>query len=309
MKRLVSIILNFMIKNNVISKDTEEIEFYRYGIEITLSSLINIVLISIIGIVTNYTFESMMFLAVFIIMRSFTGGYHANTYIKSDMEEHPKNCEVLLISQYYQSKRIRFELVIFCAEKAIMNSNMNFCKSIVLIIILLSINTSLISCGKDSDNKSVNKSQTNNTAYINGFCMTNEQVIFSENGVMCYYDFDSKEKGVLCSKPNCEHKPFDSTTNPDPVCNAVTDEGTEYTALIYSDDFVYAVTDNTANSKLYKYDIKNDTKKMIAEFDSLVSGNALLSDDKFIMQIYSLNFDETGLGDTNGSTYNFCIYD
>ncbi|WP_443721197.1 accessory gene regulator B family protein [Ruminococcus bicirculans (ex Wegman et al. 2014)] len=70
MKRLVSIILNFMIKNNVISKDTEEIEFYRYGIEITLSSLINIALISIIGIVTNYTFESTMFLAVFIIMRS-----------------------------------------------------------------------------------------------------------------------------------------------------------------------------------------------------------------------------------------------
>ena len=27
MKRLVSIILNFMIKNNVISKDTEEIEY------------------------------------------------------------------------------------------------------------------------------------------------------------------------------------------------------------------------------------------------------------------------------------------
>ena len=68
MKRLVSIILNFMIKNNVISKDTEEIEFYRYGIEITLSSLINITLISIIGIVTDYTFESMMFL-VFKIIR------------------------------------------------------------------------------------------------------------------------------------------------------------------------------------------------------------------------------------------------
>lgn len=85
MKRLVSIILNFMIKNNVISKDTEEIEFYRYGIEITLSSLINIALISIIGIVTNYTFESTMFLAVFIIMRSFTGRYHANTYIKCNL--------------------------------------------------------------------------------------------------------------------------------------------------------------------------------------------------------------------------------
>ena len=66
MKRLVSIILNFMIKNNVISKDTEEIEFYRYGIEITLSSLINIAFISIIGIVTNYSFESTMFLAVFM---------------------------------------------------------------------------------------------------------------------------------------------------------------------------------------------------------------------------------------------------
>lgn len=85
MKRFVSIILNFMIKNNVISKDTEEIEFYRYGIEITLSSLINIALISIIGIITDYTFESMMFLAVFIIMRSFTGGYHANTYVKCNL--------------------------------------------------------------------------------------------------------------------------------------------------------------------------------------------------------------------------------
>lgn len=85
MNKLVFGILNFMINNNAISKEKEELEFYRYGIEITLSSLINIVLISIIGIVTNYTFESMMFLTVFIVMRSFTGGYHANTYIKCNL--------------------------------------------------------------------------------------------------------------------------------------------------------------------------------------------------------------------------------
>ena len=155
MKRLVSIILNFMIKNNVISKDTEEIEFYRYGIEITLSSLINIALISIIGIITDYTFESMMFLAVFIIMRSFTGGYHANTYIKCNLVTSISFVILLLIFKIIRHISI-FQVVTIVLlapienkNKPIENRTVYKIISTVLSVVLSAISIVLIIKGVD----------------------------------------------------------------------------------------------------------------------------------------------------------------
>ena len=149
MKRLVSIILNFMIKNNVISKDTEEIEFYRYGIEITLSSLINITLISIIGIVTDYTFESMMFLVVFIIMRSFTGGYHANTYIKCNLVTSISFVILLLIFKIIRHISLKSIILIANKNKPIENRTVYKIISTVLSVVLSAISIVLIIKGVD----------------------------------------------------------------------------------------------------------------------------------------------------------------
>ena len=157
MKRLVSIILNFMIKNNVISKDTEEIEFYRYGIEITLSSLINIALISIIGIVTNYTFESTMFLAVFIIMRSFTGGYHANTYVKCNLVTSISFVILLLIFKIIRHVSLKSIILIAIFQvvtienknKPIENRTVYKIISTVLSVVLSAISIVLIIKGVD----------------------------------------------------------------------------------------------------------------------------------------------------------------
>ena len=73
------IILRYICNKKVINE--EEIELYKYGIEITLSSLLNIILILLISLITNTFYLGITFLTVFISVRKYTGGFHANTYL------------------------------------------------------------------------------------------------------------------------------------------------------------------------------------------------------------------------------------
>ena len=78
-------ITGFLVDSNEISEDINEFRCYKYGIEIALSSILNIVLILSIGAVTGRFIESVIFLAVFIPIRQFSGGYHADTYFRCNM--------------------------------------------------------------------------------------------------------------------------------------------------------------------------------------------------------------------------------
>lgn len=82
MNYLVSQIVNFITEQDVISDESDVQDFYRYGIEISISSLLNIVLVVIAGILIHHIIESIVFLSLFILIRSFTGGYHADTYFR-----------------------------------------------------------------------------------------------------------------------------------------------------------------------------------------------------------------------------------
>ena len=77
MNYLVSQIVNFITEQDVISDESDVQDFYRYGIEISISSLLNIVLVVIAGILIHLT--------LFILIRSFTGGYHADTYFRCNL--------------------------------------------------------------------------------------------------------------------------------------------------------------------------------------------------------------------------------
>lgn len=85
MNRIVSRILIFITKQNVISNDEEVQNFYKYGIEISISSLLNIFLVVCLGLIIHHVIESIIFISIFILIRSFTGGYHANTYFKCNL--------------------------------------------------------------------------------------------------------------------------------------------------------------------------------------------------------------------------------
>ncbi len=84
-KKISEKFLTYLINSKVISDTEDNREFYRYGIEITISSLLNVILILGIGIVTNSMIESIIFLVCFILLRQFTGGFHADTYFKCNL--------------------------------------------------------------------------------------------------------------------------------------------------------------------------------------------------------------------------------
>lgn len=75
-------ILKYLLRSNVINDSNDEKEYYRYGIEITVSSLLNVILIIFIGILFQSVIESIIFLIFFMLIRQFTGGFHADTYFK-----------------------------------------------------------------------------------------------------------------------------------------------------------------------------------------------------------------------------------
>lgn len=83
--KLSNSVLGYLLNKEVIRNDNIVKEYYKYGIEITISSIISLLLIFVIGAGTNCIFESIVFLVFFIPIRQYTGGYHANTYFKCNL--------------------------------------------------------------------------------------------------------------------------------------------------------------------------------------------------------------------------------
>lgn len=63
----------------------EDTDIYRYGIEIGLSTMVNTLCLLITTLLFFNILDLIIFLSFFIILRQFTGGYHADTYIKCNL--------------------------------------------------------------------------------------------------------------------------------------------------------------------------------------------------------------------------------
>lgn len=98
-KLLSNKIIEYLIAHNTIQNTNEDIEHYKYGIEITISSLLNIILVLILGILLRVFLYSIIFLIVFISLRHLTGGYHANTYFKCNLSLCIVFCLVVISSK------------------------------------------------------------------------------------------------------------------------------------------------------------------------------------------------------------------
>ena len=74
-KRLTS----FFIRKNSIAEEKREI--YDYSFEILISTLLNLLVLIVIGIATARYLETLIFTVVFMAMRGLGGGCHAKTHI------------------------------------------------------------------------------------------------------------------------------------------------------------------------------------------------------------------------------------
>ncbi len=78
LEKLAKSTARFFVLQNTIESEHEEI--YAYGMEILLSTIANGLIALLIAIITNTFIPSLLFLAVFVIMRKSAGGYHAKTH-------------------------------------------------------------------------------------------------------------------------------------------------------------------------------------------------------------------------------------
>lgn len=80
---LTNNITEYFCSNNIITDDEKDI--YIYGLQLIISSVVGIILIIFLGFILNNIINSILFLVTFISIRMYSGGYHANSYIKCNV--------------------------------------------------------------------------------------------------------------------------------------------------------------------------------------------------------------------------------
>jgi len=81
--KVALIITDYLYKNKAIDENHKEV--YIYGFEICISNIINFCLIMGLGLILREFINSVLFYVVFVVTRSFSGGYHADSYLKCNV--------------------------------------------------------------------------------------------------------------------------------------------------------------------------------------------------------------------------------
>jgi accessory gene regulator B len=73
-------IADYLREKNIIEQN--KLDIYTYGFELMISNIISIVVALLIGIIFSEFINVIIFMITFMILRKFSGGYHADTYFK-----------------------------------------------------------------------------------------------------------------------------------------------------------------------------------------------------------------------------------
>lgn len=74
----------FFVSKGIIPKQKQDV--LRYGFELIISTLVGTLVILAAGAITGKFWYSVLFMAVFIPLRQYTGGYHADTYLQCNIK-------------------------------------------------------------------------------------------------------------------------------------------------------------------------------------------------------------------------------
>ncbi len=84
-EKLSNRVVQYLIHCNSIEDTDEYRDYYQYGVEITISSVLSVAAVLVIGILLHRFVAGVLYLFLFMFIRRFTGGYHANTYFKCNI--------------------------------------------------------------------------------------------------------------------------------------------------------------------------------------------------------------------------------
>jgi len=113
-------IIDRFILNNVIGEN-EDRDIYAYGMELIISSVINILSVFIVSIFFGRFSETAAFFLAFIPIRTYAGGYHARTHLR---------CFSLLMAVY----TIVLLVLFFMPEKVIYVFSVSFAVISIILV-------------------------------------------------------------------------------------------------------------------------------------------------------------------------------
>lgn len=123
-------IVNFLIKNDVIKKDDQEI--YIYGFDRILTPLLNIATTVLFGVILGELYQGLIFVFSFMALRKYSGGYHANTPIQCYALTTLAILAALLVMKFIFVNRficlglmVLSSLVIFCFHRLKRQTNLS----------------------------------------------------------------------------------------------------------------------------------------------------------------------------------------
>ncbi len=126
--KLSRIIADFFIRHKIVPEEQREV--YEYGFELSISSLIGILIVLAIGFISGRFWESVVFYIVFCFTRLFTGGYHAPSHLLCKITFAGALLAVLVvdwlltgIESYYWFVLHFYSLIIVCQFAPIDNPN------------------------------------------------------------------------------------------------------------------------------------------------------------------------------------------
>lgn len=131
--KLSHIIADFFIHEKIFPEDQREV--YEYGFELSISSVIGIIIVLAIGLISGRFWESIVFYIVFCFTRLFTGGFHAPSHLLCKVTFAATLLAVLMmnwllhgIEDYYWFVLHFYSLVIVCQFAPIENPNKELTK-------------------------------------------------------------------------------------------------------------------------------------------------------------------------------------
>ncbi|MGN0476821.1 MAG: accessory gene regulator B family protein [Ruminococcus sp.] len=102
------------------------LEVYVYGIKLLVSSLIGMCAISAIGLFTGYFPQAIIYIVALSLIKSFAGGYHADTYLK---------CNVLSVLSFLFALIMHFPLLKMSTSEVLITAVLIFCVTLLTIIL------------------------------------------------------------------------------------------------------------------------------------------------------------------------------
>lgn len=134
-EKLSNRVVRYLIHCNSIEDTDEYRDYYQYGVEITISSVLSVAAVLVIGILLHRFVAGILYLFLFMFIRRFTGGYHANTYFKCNIT----GC-------------ITFSSVIFLSSAA---EKYDVFKYLAYVFALISVLIILVCCPIENKNKPI----------------------------------------------------------------------------------------------------------------------------------------------------------